>query len=85
MARHARRRWVALLAAVAFVAGEVPLGAQGEPSIARVGITGNLRVEEDAIRVHLRSQPASPSTRTPSIATSAPSTRWASSTRWTPT
>src|SRR5206468_1157348 len=60
MARHARRRWVALLAAVAFVAGEVPLGAQGEPSIARVGIAGNLRVEEDAIRVHLRSQPGQP-------------------------
>src|SRR5437016_2723022 len=36
------------------------LGAQGEPSIARVGIEGNLRVEEDAIRVHLRSQPGQP-------------------------
>jgi outer membrane protein insertion porin family len=36
------------------------LGAQGEPSIARVGISGNLRVEEDAIRVHLRSQPGQP-------------------------
>ena len=60
MARHARRRSVALLAALALVAGEVPLGAQGEPSIARVGITGNLRVEEDAIRVHLRSQPGQP-------------------------
>ncbi len=53
-------RWVALLAALALVAGEAPLGAQGEPSIARVGITGNLRVEEDAIRVHLRSQPGQP-------------------------
>ena len=60
MARHARRRSVALLAALALVAGEVPLGAQGEPSIARVGITGNLRVEEDAIRVHLRSQVGQP-------------------------
>src|SRR5258705_348891 len=60
MARHARRRSVALLAALALVAGEVPLDAQGEPSIARVGITGNLRVEEDAIRVHLRSQPGQP-------------------------
>ncbi len=60
MARHARRRWVALLAALALVVGEVPLGAQGEPSIARVGIAGNLRVEEDAIRVHLRSQPGQP-------------------------
>jgi outer membrane protein insertion porin family len=36
------------------------LTAQGEPSIARVAITGNLRVEEDAIRVHLRSQPGQP-------------------------
>src|SRR5204863_60989 len=46
--------------ATELLAGEVPLGAQGEPSIARVGITGNLRVEEDAIRVHLRSQPGQP-------------------------
>ena len=53
-------RWVALLAALALVVEAVPLGAQGEPSIARVGITGNLRVEEDAIRVHLRSQPGQP-------------------------
>src|SRR5207244_4788590 len=59
-AGRARRRGGARLAAVAFVAGEVPLGAQGEPSIARVGIAGNLRVEEDAIRVHLRSQPGQP-------------------------
>ena len=35
-------RWVALLAALALVVEAVPLGAQGEPSIARVGITGNL-------------------------------------------
>jgi outer membrane protein insertion porin family len=52
---------VATLTAVAFLVGDVgPLGAQGEPSIARVGIEGNLRVEEDAIRVHLRSQPGQP-------------------------
>ncbi len=58
--RQRRRRWVALAAALALVVGEVPLGAQGEPSIAQVGISGNLRVEEDAIRVHLRSQPGQP-------------------------
>ncbi len=60
MATRRRRRWVALAAALALVLGEVPLGAQGEPSIAQVGISGNLRVEEDAIRVHLRSQPGQP-------------------------
>jgi outer membrane protein insertion porin family len=53
--------WVALVTVVALVLGDVgPLRAQGEPSIARVGIEGNLRVEEDAIRVHLRSQPGQP-------------------------
>ena len=34
--------------------------AQGEPSISKVSITGNARVEEDAIRVHLRTQPGQP-------------------------
>ncbi len=38
-------------------AGGPPLGAQGEPQIAAVKVTGNVRVEEDAIRVHLRSRP----------------------------
>jgi outer membrane protein insertion porin family len=36
------------------------LCAQGEPSIARVGVAGNVRVEEDAIRVHLRTQAGQP-------------------------
>ncbi|HYR96905.1 MAG TPA: outer membrane protein assembly factor BamA [Candidatus Binatus sp.] len=49
---------LATVAALVALAGR--LAAQGEPSIARVGITGNLRVEEDAIRVHLRSQPGQP-------------------------
>src|SRR5207245_2928139 len=52
---------VATLTAFALIVGDAgPLGAQGEPSIARVGIQGNLRVEEDAIRVHLRSQVGQP-------------------------
>lgn len=34
--------------------------AERAPEIARVGIEGNLRVEEDAIRVHLRSQAGQP-------------------------
>src|SRR5262245_65698525 len=52
---------VAAVTLAAFVLGQVtPLGAQGEPSIERVAIEGNLRVEEDAIRVHLRSQPGQP-------------------------
>ncbi len=59
-----KRPWMvglATLTALALVLGDVgPLGAQGEPSIARVGIEGNLRVEEDAIRVHLRSQAGQP-------------------------
>src|SRR5438034_1243753 len=38
----------------------VPRAARAEPSIAGVGVAGNLRVEEDAIRVHLRSQPGQP-------------------------
>src|SRR5439155_306230 len=37
-----------------------PLFAQGEPSITRVAIEGNVRVEEDAIRVHLRTQTGQP-------------------------
>jgi outer membrane protein insertion porin family len=49
--------WTAL---AALALGGAPLLAQGEPSIVRVGIDGNLRVEEDAIRVHLRSQPGQP-------------------------
>ncbi|HJQ82430.1 MAG TPA: outer membrane protein assembly factor BamA [Candidatus Binatia bacterium] len=49
------------LAAVAIVLVTAALlDAQGEPSITRVGIEGNLRVEEDAIRVHLRVQPGQP-------------------------
>jgi outer membrane protein insertion porin family len=53
-------RPIALVAVLVLVAGPRGLGAQGEPSIARVGIEGNLRVEEDAIRVHLRSQTGQP-------------------------
>src|SRR5262249_58445834 len=45
---------------LALLALPATLTAQGEPSIARVAITGNLRVEEDAIRVHLRSQAGQP-------------------------
>src|SRR5262245_33071196 len=52
---------VAAVTLAAFVLGQVtPLGAQGEPSIERVAIEGNLRVEEDAIRVHLRTQAGQP-------------------------
>src|SRR5262245_31427410 len=59
--RRSRSVIVATLTVITFLLGDVgPLGAQGEPSIARVGIEGNLRVEEDAIRVHLRSQPGQP-------------------------
>src|SRR5262249_17189365 len=34
--------------------------AESAPTVASVGIQGNLRVEEDAIRVHLRSQAGQP-------------------------
>jgi outer membrane protein insertion porin family len=34
--------------------------ALAEPTILRIDITGNVRVEEDAIRVHLESQPGKP-------------------------
>jgi outer membrane protein insertion porin family len=54
------RRVVARAVVVGLVATATPLAAQGERSIARVSIAGNLRVEEDAIRVHLRSQPGQP-------------------------
>ncbi len=47
---------VGLVAAV-LVAGGGARGAERESRIARVEVTGNVRVEEDAIRVHLRSQP----------------------------
>jgi outer membrane protein assembly factor BamA len=36
------------------------LRGQAPPTIASVAISGNLRVEEDAIRVHLRSQAGQP-------------------------
>jgi outer membrane protein insertion porin family len=55
-----RRTVVALVTVAALVLADAPLRAQGEPSINRVGIEGNLRVEEDAIRVHLRSQAGQP-------------------------
>src|SRR5438094_897163 len=47
-------------APVALAVKAGPLLAQGEPSIARVAIEGNVRVEEDAIRVHLRTQVGQP-------------------------
>jgi outer membrane protein insertion porin family len=55
-----RPAWIAVATVVALVVFAGRLGAQGEPSVARVGIAGNLRVEEDAIRVHLRSQVGQP-------------------------
>ena len=60
MTGRGRGPWLALAAMLALVLDGVALGAQGEPSIAHVGITGNLRVEEDAIRVHLHSQVGQP-------------------------
>jgi outer membrane protein insertion porin family len=51
------RAWcVALVGLLAFVAQRGSQAAESEPKIASVGVSGNLRVEEDAIRVHLRSQ-----------------------------
>jgi outer membrane protein insertion porin family len=53
----------ALLALLAVAALPVPpraASAEGEPVVASVRITGNLRVEEDAVRVHLRTQPGQP-------------------------
>jgi outer membrane protein insertion porin family len=58
--RRTRRTLVALLTISTLLLPDAPLRAQGEPSITHVGIEGNLRVEEDAIRVHLRSQPGQP-------------------------
>ncbi len=54
------RRAVGMLAALLLAAPQRAAQAQGEPSIGQVRITGNLRVEEDAIRVHLRTQPGAP-------------------------
>ncbi|MFN8543309.1 MAG: outer membrane protein assembly factor BamA [Candidatus Binatia bacterium] len=47
---------VVLLAALA--GGRV--GAENVPTVAKVGIAGNIRVEEDAIRVRLHTQPGQP-------------------------
>ncbi|HYV57285.1 MAG TPA: hypothetical protein VE911_07065, partial [Candidatus Nitrosopolaris sp.] len=58
--RSPGQRLLACALTLGLVAGATPIGAQGERSIARVAIAGNLRVEEDAIRVHLRSQPGQP-------------------------
>ena len=55
-----RRAAAVPLVLVALLASVRLLCAQGEPSIARVGVAGNVRVEEDAIRVHLRTQPGQP-------------------------
>ncbi|TMB52834.1 MAG: outer membrane protein assembly factor BamA [Deltaproteobacteria bacterium] len=71
MAARARRRCgrsrvvsrpldAALAVAIGLAAATAPLFAQGEPSITRVAIEGNVRVEEDAIRVHLRTQTGQP-------------------------
>src|SRR5256712_11713587 len=50
----------ALAVAIGLAAATAPLFAQGEPSITRVAIEGNVRVEEDAVRVHLRTQTGQP-------------------------
>ncbi len=59
-----RRRWWGVVVAVGWglVAGASARTVEvtRPPTIARVDIHGNLRVEEDAIRVHLRSQPGHP-------------------------
>ncbi len=47
-----------LLLALMLVAPRV--GAQPSPLISRIRITGNQRVEEDAIRIHLSAQPGQP-------------------------
>jgi len=57
MTRGLRLGLLVLATLVGFVGR---LFAQGEPSVARVAIDGNVRVEEDAIRVHLRTQPGQP-------------------------
>jgi outer membrane protein insertion porin family len=50
--------WLIVAAALAaVVAARAGLAAEGGVQIERVEITGNLRVEEDAIRVHLRAEP----------------------------
>jgi outer membrane protein insertion porin family len=53
---------VTALAVAAVVAVAAVGGARAEsgPTISRVGIAGNVRVEEDAIRVHLRTQQGQP-------------------------
>jgi outer membrane protein insertion porin family len=58
--RLTRTAALALMAVVATWPAPPPLRAQGEPSVAKVSIAGNTRVEEDAIRVHLRTQPGQP-------------------------
>jgi outer membrane protein insertion porin family len=59
MRSRAWRRYAGL-AALTAMAGTAPLFAQGEPQVARIAVQGNVRVEEDAIRVHLRTQPGQP-------------------------
>ena len=52
-----RMGWVGMLAGTVLVAVAV---AQPGQVVERVGIAGNVRVEEDAIRVHLETQPGKP-------------------------
>ncbi|HZP40910.1 MAG TPA: outer membrane protein assembly factor BamA [Candidatus Binatia bacterium] len=58
--RRIGRLVVAVMVVLASWPTVEPLFAQGEPSISKVAIVGNARVEEDAIRVHLRTQPGQP-------------------------
>ncbi len=53
------RALAVLIGLLLALGGPIPATAAG-PTIARVQITGNVRVEEDAIRVHLQSQPGTP-------------------------
>ena len=51
---------VVALGLLALVGPRVPLFAESEPVVTSIGVAGNVRVEEDAIRVHLRSQAGQP-------------------------
>ena len=55
--RWSRPRLLGVAAAVVGVLAGRCLAAASEPQVAAVQVTGNIRVEEDAVRVHLRTAP----------------------------
>jgi outer membrane protein insertion porin family len=53
-------RIASALATAAVLLGAVPARTESGPTVAKVGVTGNIRVEQDAIAVHLQTQAGQP-------------------------